>query len=64
MDTLISNNEETCLPPDVVGRQPGRPQMKWLCSWSKCNNNKPEHSAIICSIWYDRGTQQENLFST
>jgi hypothetical protein len=53
MDTLISNNKETGLPPDVVGRQPGRPQTKRLCSWSKCD--KPEHSTIICIICNDRG---------
>jgi hypothetical protein len=54
---------ETCLPLDVVGRQPGRPQMKRLCSQSKCN--KLEHSTIICSICKnDRGHNKRTFLAS
>jgi hypothetical protein len=28
MDTLVTSNEDSCLPPDAVIKQPGRPKTK------------------------------------
>jgi hypothetical protein len=53
MDTLITDTDETVLPPVVVVKQPGHPQTKRLQSRSKCTN--PEHSSIICSICNEKG---------
>jgi MULE transposase domain len=53
MDTLITDRDETVLPPLVVLKQPGRPQTKRLRSRSKCSD--PEHSSIICSICKEKG---------